>query len=65
MSLPTPYYERNGITIYCGDCREILPQLNVKVDLVLTDPPYKIDGMGGAGLLDMNFMQVTLRVFAI
>ena len=22
-----PYYEHNGITIYLGDCREILPTL--------------------------------------
>jgi DNA modification methylase len=36
-----PYYERGGITIYHGDCREILPQLE-PVDLVLTDPPYGI-----------------------
>jgi len=35
----TPYYEHAGITIYHGDCREILPTLP-KVDLVLTDPPY-------------------------
>jgi len=34
-----PYYDRDGITIYHGDCREILPQLD-KVDLVLTSPPY-------------------------
>jgi len=34
-----PYYEKDGITIYLGDCREILPNLP-KVDLVLTDPPY-------------------------
>ena len=34
-----PYYDRDGITIYCGDCREILPSLE-KVDLLLTDPPY-------------------------
>ena len=34
-----PYYEEAGITIYHGDCREILPTLP-KVDLVLTDPPY-------------------------
>jgi DNA modification methylase len=34
-----PYYEQDGITIYHGDCREILPTLP-KVDLVLTDPPY-------------------------
>ena len=36
-----PYYEKDGITIYHGDCREILPTLP-KVDLVLTDPPYGI-----------------------
>lgn len=36
-----PYYEQDGITIYLGDCRDILPKLD-KVDLVLTDPPYGI-----------------------
>ena len=40
--LPKPYYEQDNITIYHGDCREILPHLP-KVDLVLTDPPYGID----------------------
>jgi len=35
-----PYYNEDGITLYLGDCREILPQLTEKVDLVLTDPPY-------------------------
>lgn len=28
-----------GVTLYCGDCREILPDLG-KVDAVVTDPPY-------------------------
>ena len=36
-----PYYEQDGITIYHGDCREIMPSL-APVDLVLTDPPYGI-----------------------
>lgn len=36
------YYQHEGITIYHGDCREILPTLE-KVDLVLTDPPYGIE----------------------
>ena len=36
----TPYYEHGGITIYHGDCREILPQLSDRVDVVLTDPPF-------------------------
>ncbi len=34
-----PYYDHAGITIYHGDCREILPTLP-KCDLLLTDPPY-------------------------
>lgn len=36
-----PYYEEAGITIYHGDCREIVPALGV-FDLLLTDPPYGI-----------------------
>ena len=36
-----PYYSEDGITIFCADCRDILPSLP-KVDLVLTDPPYGI-----------------------
>ncbi len=36
----TPYYEQDGITIYHGDCREVLP--TIKASAVLTDPPYGI-----------------------
>jgi site-specific DNA-methyltransferase (adenine-specific) len=38
-----PYYhdEQYGITIYHGDCRDILPHLE-PVDLVLTSPPYNL-----------------------
>jgi len=36
-----PYYQDKWVTIYHGDCREILPELP-KVDLVLTDPPYQV-----------------------
>lgn len=38
-AMPSPYYERSGIVIYCGDCREILPTLEVGAALI-TDPPY-------------------------
>lgn len=49
-----PYYQHQGITIYHGDNRKILPTLG-KVDLVLTDPPYGVNmdqgfqGFGGFG----------------
>ena len=37
-----PYYGKGGITIYHGDCREILPHVG-PVDAVVTDPPYGIE----------------------
>lgn len=49
--LINPYYEEPGITIYHGDCRDILPYLE-PVDLVLTDPPY--------GLME-NFHRIASR----
>jgi hypothetical protein len=48
LSLPTPYYSDDAVTIYHGDCREILPLLAPVVDLVLTDPPYGIKKDGQA-----------------
>lgn len=41
-----PYFSDGGITIYHGDCREVLPTLS-GVDLVLTDPPYQFESSGG------------------
>jgi site-specific DNA-methyltransferase (adenine-specific) len=60
-----PYYhdERAGITIYHGDCREILPTL--KADLVMADPPYGVgleyasydDSLDGAKSMYVDFIQ--------
>ena len=41
-----PYYDRGGITIYHGDCAEVMNQLG-EFDLLLTDPPYGIGEDGG------------------
>jgi DNA modification methylase len=37
-----------GVTLYLGDCREILPTLG-KVDAVVTDPPYGLGALWGIG----------------
>lgn len=38
-----PYYQHAGITIYHGDCREVLPSLESgSADLVVSDPPYGV-----------------------
>jgi site-specific DNA-methyltransferase (adenine-specific) len=42
-----PYYEQNGIQIFHGDCREILPSLPT-ADTLITDPPYSDDTHDGA-----------------
>ena len=42
-----PYYSDAAVTIYLGDCRDVLPGLE-PVDLVLTDPPYGIGRDGQA-----------------
>lgn len=36
--MTTPYYEHGGITIYHGDCREILPELEATT--IITDPVW-------------------------
>ncbi len=43
-----PYYEHAGITIYHGDCREVLPSL--QADVLLTDPPYGVLANGSAAV---------------
>lgn len=44
----TPYYDEAGVTIYHGDCREVLPTL--RADALVVDPPYGVNlgNHGGA-----------------
>ena len=42
-SKPAPYYDRDGITIYCGDAMQIIPHLK-KIGAVIVDPPYSSGG---------------------
>lgn len=47
-----PYFEDDAVTIYHGDCREVLPQLAALANLVLTDPPYGVGRRYGAAYDD-------------
>ena len=41
MALPKPFYEDGSVTIYHGDCRELLPE--IEADVLVTDPPYGVN----------------------
>lgn len=68
-----PYYQDGDVTIYHGDCRDILPYLE-PVDLVLTDPPYGINyssgqvgpmqGAGISGDCDTSLWQWAVDTFS-
>ena len=45
----TEYYRDEQVTLYLGDCRDILATLpDASVDAVITDPPYELGFMGKA-----------------
>ena len=38
--------------IYCGDAYELIKGMKDKsVDLIITDPPYEIEGIHGSGIM--------------
>jgi DNA modification methylase len=41
----TPYYSDSLVTIYLGDCRELLP--SIEADVIVTDPPYGMAFVAG------------------
>ena len=46
--IPKPYYQDAHVTLYCGDCREIIYGLE-GYQAVVTDPPYCSGGFSEAG----------------
>lgn len=43
----TPYYEDDAVTLWHGDCLDVLRELpDASVDAVCTDPPYALEFMG-------------------
>jgi len=65
-----PYYESGGITIYHGDCREILRSWSDNsVHAVITDPPWELSGreveLRGSGVAPCRQKSTTLKKGAV
>jgi len=43
------YYQDDSVTLYHGDCLEIMPELNGLYDCIVTDPPYGCSATTGWG----------------
>lgn len=56
-----PYYEHGGITIYHGDCREILRSLDPVDAVTITDPPYGVAKAEWDTYLPVDWMHEAAR----
>lgn len=47
MTYPEPYWSAADVTLYVGDCREVLAGMpDASVDAIVCDPPYGLEFMG-------------------
>lgn len=47
-----PYFDDGTVSLYLGDCRDIVPTLGLQADLVLTDCPYGETSLGWDAWVD-------------
>lgn len=66
-----PYYNKDGIVLYHGDCREVLPRLPERAALLWTDAAYQLEeggrtsgGMRG-GIFDPEIYKNDGRFFSV
>ena len=51
-----PYYQDDQVTLYHGDCLDVLAELpDASVDSVVTDPPYELTGGGSGGFMGKHW----------
>ena len=55
---PEPYHRERDITLYHGDCAQVLPHLTGQADLIITSPPY--DGLRDYDAPPFDFDSVSL-----
>lgn len=59
MSAPTPYYQDDLVTLYHGDCREVLPTIAAgSVAALVTDPPYGMNYQSHRRVATQKFAKI-------
>lgn len=52
MSAPTPYFDDGQVSLYLGDCLDVLRELpDESIDSIVTDPPYGLAELSAATVL--------------
>jgi DNA modification methylase len=62
--MTTPYYQDDYVTLYQGDCKDIIPHLE-PIDLIVTDPPYGISFMGKKWDYDVPSVEIWERCLSV
>ena len=58
-----PYYETKLGKLYCGDCLEIMPELEENsIDMVLCDPPYGTTACSWDSVIPLELMWLQLMI---
>ena len=47
MTTDTPHYQDDLVTLYLGDCRDVLPRIATAGAVMVTDPPYGLAHRSG------------------
>ena len=56
-----PYFQNNLVTLYCGDCLQIMPNLSIKFNAIITDLPYNTTACNWDKLIPFELMWTNLK----
>lgn len=58
------YFENSLVKLYCGDCLDIIPTLNCKVNAIIADPPFAITNCKWDSIIPFDEMWCNLKLIS-